>query len=259
MLKSDKMPRHANGADKLKKLSDFSELCSYHRQQFMRAVSCPDLTQSRIIGDLLKITEDTYIGHVAGLGNISTLQDLQSALPVSSYEALKPMITKIIDGAPDILFRGRPQSFLKTSGITGKPKLIPQTAHWYENYRGPSRYAQWGMYANFNPDMLAAPGRVLDLTWERLSPDEFIGGLPCHAITQRPESLGGNDWHPPWYDSPWFDFRQGNLSWAERLYTKLRYFAGTPLDTIVCVNPSTIAASLTILKENKEGSRLLMF
>ncbi len=51
-----------------------------------------------------------------------------SALPVSTYDDFRESFERMANGAPDVMFPGRPRLFVSTSGTTGDPKLFPVTS-----------------------------------------------------------------------------------------------------------------------------------
>src|SRR5690606_5634402 len=48
-------------------------------------------------------------------------------IPVRDYEDLKPYINQLVEGKTDVLWKGKPLYFAKTSGTTSGAKYIPIT------------------------------------------------------------------------------------------------------------------------------------
>ena len=48
-------------------------------------------------------------------------------VPVRDYEALRPYVDKVVEGEENILWKGKPIYFAKTSGTTSGAKYIPIT------------------------------------------------------------------------------------------------------------------------------------
>lgn len=80
--------------------------------------------------------EETLLGLVAGakhtafgkdhdFAGISNYDDFKKRVPVRDYEALRPYIDRVVDGEPDVMWKGKPQYFAKTSGTTSGVKYIP--------------------------------------------------------------------------------------------------------------------------------------
>jgi hypothetical protein len=83
--------------------------------------------QENILRELLKTASSTKFGKDHSFGNIHTYEDFKNAVAVKDYEGLKPYIDLAVDGAPDILWPGKPLYWSKTSGTTSGVKYIPIT------------------------------------------------------------------------------------------------------------------------------------
>jgi hypothetical protein len=59
--------------------------------------------------------------------SIRTYEDFKSRVPIRDYEGLALYIQKVLDGYEDILWKGKPLYFAKTSGTTSGVKYIPIT------------------------------------------------------------------------------------------------------------------------------------
>ena len=59
--------------------------------------------------------------------SINNHEDFLKRVPVRDYEALKPYVEKMVAGEEDILWKGKPIYFAKTSGTTSGSKYIPIT------------------------------------------------------------------------------------------------------------------------------------
>lgn len=81
--------------------------------------------QQKLLLDLVKDAEKTLFGRLHHFEEIYSVQDFQKQVPVSDYEDLKSYIEKIKKGQKDILWKGVPEYFAKTSGTTSGTKYIP--------------------------------------------------------------------------------------------------------------------------------------
>ncbi|RZJ34202.1 MAG: GH3 auxin-responsive promoter family protein [Flavobacterium sp.] len=88
---------------------------------------CPVETQRRVFTSLIAAASETTFGRDHKFGQIQTHDDFTSLVPVRDYEALKPYVEKVVAGEPDILWKGLPLYFAKTSGTTSGVKYIPLT------------------------------------------------------------------------------------------------------------------------------------
>ncbi|RZK44982.1 MAG: hypothetical protein EOO94_04765, partial [Pedobacter sp.] len=52
-------------------------------------------------------------------------EDFKKNVPIQDYEGLKPYVDRMVAGEPNVLWKGKPQYFAKTSGTTSGVKYIP--------------------------------------------------------------------------------------------------------------------------------------
>ena len=89
--------------------------------------SSPFETQERVFQSLIADASATEFGRDHDFKNIRTHADFVKHVPVRDYEDLKPYVEKVVDGEEDILWKGKPLYFAKTSGTTSGAKYIPIT------------------------------------------------------------------------------------------------------------------------------------
>ncbi len=104
-------------------------------------VNNPVKTQERVMRQLLSAAENTRFGKDHGFSNIVTYADLKSHIPIRSYEDFRPYIEQIINGAYNVLWKGRPIYFAKTSGTTSGTKYIPITKESMPNHIKAAKHA----------------------------------------------------------------------------------------------------------------------
>lgn len=92
-----------------------------------RWASNPIETQERVFQSLISDASSTQFGKDHNFKTISSYEDFVKQVPVRDYEALKPYIEKVVGGEEDVLWKGRPLYFAKTSGTTSGAKYIPIT------------------------------------------------------------------------------------------------------------------------------------
>ena len=90
-------------------------------------VSNPIETQQKVFLDLIQQASQTQFGKDHNFSHIKLHQDFVNQVPVRDYEALKPYVEKVVKGEPNILWKGKPLYFAKTSGTTSGAKYIPLT------------------------------------------------------------------------------------------------------------------------------------
>ena len=73
--------------------------------------------------------------------DVHTIEEFRQAVPVRDYEDLKPYIEQILAGDSDVLWKGKPLYFAKTSGTTSGTKYIPITQDSIPNHIDSARDA----------------------------------------------------------------------------------------------------------------------
>ena len=87
----------------------------------------PVETQEKVFSKLIKAAENTQFGRDHDFKSIKTHKDFIERVPIRDYEALKPYVDKVVAGEENVLWKGRPLYFAKTSGTTSGAKYIPLT------------------------------------------------------------------------------------------------------------------------------------
>ncbi|EDM38663.1 auxin-regulated protein [Pedobacter sp. BAL39] len=81
--------------------------------------------QEKIMGRLTDTARHTAFGKDHNFGSILTYEDFKKEVPIRDYEDLRPYIDRVVNGEPDVMWKGKPQYFAKTSGTTSGVKYIP--------------------------------------------------------------------------------------------------------------------------------------
>jgi hypothetical protein len=87
----------------------------------------PNETQEKVFQYLISQATSTQFGKDHDFISINTYEDFKKRVPVRDYEALKPYVERVVAGEEDILWKGKPVYFAKTSGTTSGSKYIPIT------------------------------------------------------------------------------------------------------------------------------------
>ena len=136
--------------------------------------------QETIFRELVKTGRKTEFGKEHQFDNINSYEDFKQAVSICDYEELKPYIQKIKDGKHNVLCKGRPIYFAKTSGTTSGVKYIPITKESIPNHINTARnallcyIAETGNAAFTNKKMIFLSGspeleRIGDIPTGRLS------------------------------------------------------------------------------------------
>ena len=116
---------------KEKKMSIKIKLAKYFAQYIynktQKWVQNPIKTQQKVFQKLIQQAQKTQFGKDHDFNTIKTFGDFANHVPIRDYEALKPYIDKVVKGQKNILWKGKPLYFAKTSGTTSGAKYIPLT------------------------------------------------------------------------------------------------------------------------------------
>lgn len=85
----------------------------------------PLVHQEKIMENLIDQARHTMFGKDHDFGSVRDYESFKKNIPVRDYEELKPYIEKVVEGNPDVLWKGKPAYFAKTSGTTSGTKYIP--------------------------------------------------------------------------------------------------------------------------------------
>jgi hypothetical protein len=94
----------------------------------------PAEAQQRVFQGLIQKAAGTAFGKDHYFKDIQTPKDLDQAVPVRDYEALRPYFDRLKTGENNVLWPGLPLYFAKTSGTTSGTKYIPITPDSIPNH-----------------------------------------------------------------------------------------------------------------------------
>jgi hypothetical protein len=97
--------------------------------------------QQDIFESLIKTGRKTVFGKDHQFENIQTQTDFAQAVPIRDYEQIKNYIEQIKEGKHNVLWKGVPIYFAKTSGTTSGVKYIPITKDSIPNHINTARNA----------------------------------------------------------------------------------------------------------------------
>jgi len=150
----------------------------YNRIQKNMATALTD--QEAILKELLKIGSKTVFGSDHKLSEVKTYDEYKQAVPIRDYEQYKQYIEQIKQGKHNILWKGKPIYFAKTSGTTSGVKYIPITKDSIPNHINTARNALL-CYMAETGNTAFADGKLIFLSG---SPElERIGGIPTGRLS----------------------------------------------------------------------------
>ena len=101
----------------------------------------PEKAQDRIFRQLINGAKNTKFGQDHAFAQINHYEHFKRLVPIRDYEGLKPYVERIRAGEENVLWKGKPAYFAKTSGTTSGTKYIPITADSIPNHINSARNA----------------------------------------------------------------------------------------------------------------------
>jgi GH3 auxin-responsive promoter len=136
--------------------------------------------QEAIFKNLLRVGSKTVFGKDHHLAEIKAHDEYKKAVPLRDYEQLKVYIDQIKEGKHNILWKGLPIYFAKTSGTTSGIKYIPITKESIPNHINSARNALL-CYMAETGNTAFSDGKMIFLSG---SPElERIGGIPTGRLS----------------------------------------------------------------------------
>tara|TARA_R110001632_G_scaffold8386_8_gene33148 strand:- start:1722 stop:3215 length:1494 start_codon:yes stop_codon:yes gene_type:complete len=87
----------------------------------------PHKTQQKVFRKLIKKAKNTAFGRDHNFDKISNYSEFKKQVNVTDYEGLRPYVDRMVAGEEDVLWKGKPIYYAKTSGTTSGAKYIPIT------------------------------------------------------------------------------------------------------------------------------------
>jgi GH3 auxin-responsive promoter family protein len=108
--------------------SFFASLWASHiRKKIDKWAQNPITTQEKVFKTLIQQAKNTAFGKDHRFAEIHSYEDFVKNVPIRDYEALCPYIERVKNAEENVLWRGKPLYFAKTSGTTSGTKYIPLT------------------------------------------------------------------------------------------------------------------------------------
>jgi GH3 auxin-responsive promoter len=136
--------------------------------------------QDNILKTLLKVGRTTEFGKEVRMDQVSQYEEFKQAVPILDYEQMRPWVDKIKEGRHNVLWKGKPIYFAKTSGTTSGTKYIPITKDSIPNHINTARNALL-CYMAESGNSFFANGKMIFLSG---SPElERVGGIPTGRLS----------------------------------------------------------------------------
>ncbi len=152
----------------------------YIYKQIKKGMETAVQDQQSIFNHLIKVGTKTEFGKEHGFAAIKTHEDFVKQVPIRDYEAFIPYIERIKQGRHNVLWKGQPIYFAKTSGTTSGAKYIPITKDSIPNHINTARNALL-CYMAESGNTKFADGKLIFLSG---SPElERVGGIPTGRLS----------------------------------------------------------------------------
>ena len=136
--------------------------------------------QKKILKELVKAAKNTQFGKDHHFQDIQNYDDFKKSVPIRDYEAFRPYIDQIKEGRHNVLWKGQPIYFAKTSGTTSGVKYIPITKDSISNHINSARNALL-CYIAESGNHLFTNGKMIFLSG---SPElERLAGIPTGRLS----------------------------------------------------------------------------
>lgn len=153
---------------------------NYIYKQVKKQMETALADQQSIFNTLIKVGTKTTFGKDHNFSTIKTYEDFVQQVPIRDYEQLKPYIEKIKEGKHNILWKGKPIYFAKTSGTTSGIKYIPITKDSIPNHINTARNALL-CYMAETGNTKFADGKLIFLSGSPVL--ERIGDIPTGRLS----------------------------------------------------------------------------
>ena len=218
-----------------------------NRRTLPVALDDPERFQREALLRILRANASTTFGAAHGFDRIATVQEFQDAVPVCSYEDLRPHVDRIADGTdPHALTADPVEMFTSTSGTTSQPKLIPVTA---SGRRAEQRVkSAWlGQLAADHPSVTTGKWFYLfNSAEEELTPAGIWIGSNAGLVYRNSSPLLRRLLPMP-YDVCLIE------DYETRYYVILRHLLACELSMIACINPSSVLLLAELADQHAEA------
>ena len=140
----------------------------------------PVETQEKVFQQLLSGARDTAFGKDHDFASIRSYEDFKKKVPVRDYEGLKSYIDRATKGEANVLWKGKPIYFCKTSGTTSGTKYIPITRESISNHIESARNALL-LYIHETGNASFVDGKLIFLSGSPVLSE--IGGIPLGRLS----------------------------------------------------------------------------
>ncbi len=136
--------------------------------------------QEDVLQNLIKTARTTLFGKDHGFDSIQSYEQFKKQVPLRDYEQLKTYIELVKEGKQNILWKGKPIYFAKTSGTTSGVKYIPISKDSIDNHINTARNALL-CYIAQSGNAAFANGKLIFLSGSPVL--DRVGGVPTGRLS----------------------------------------------------------------------------
>jgi len=201
--------------------------------KFEEATKSPAAAQDKVLLDYIGRNKSTEYGKKYGFSNIRSAEEYRRLVPICDYLDIASFAERMAAGEKNMLTAEDPIFFGRTSGTTGKPKLIPVTE--YSRSKKAELMALWTYYISRDHPRVT-DGKIFTIIDPEVK-TSTPSGLPCgpengHAYINLPYIIKSICAIP--YEA--FEIED----YDARYYAILRIAMGHNVTTLATLNPSAI-------------------
>lgn len=203
-------------------------------QRFLHAAHRAAATQERVLLTKIRRNANSLFGREHGFDKIHSYREFAERVPIQTYEQIKPYVQRVMAGETDALF-GPGQDvlmFAMTSGSTDRPKYIPVTQPFLQEYRHGWTLFGVKMFID-HPDTLLRP--LLQVA-SPIDEQQTPLGVPCGSISGL-FSATQRRLVRKYYVTP--PLTAGIRDAESRYYTIMRFGIPRPVAWMITASPAT--------------------
>jgi hypothetical protein len=217
------------------------------RALLARICEDPARYQGEALQRILTANADTTYGRQHGFAKVQSVRDFRQAVPINSYEELRPYVDRVADGTdPHALTADPVTMFTNTSGTTNKPKLVPVTA----SGRLAERRVKdmWlSMLAHDHPTLLSGQAFYLFNNAEEYKTNSGIWvGSNAGLMYRNTNAMLRTAQSVPYEVCLVSDYES-------RYYVILRHILAADISMLACINPSSILLLAELANQHAEA------
>lgn len=220
-------------------------------RRLMRQTHSPQAVQNQLLQQIVTNNQHTTFGQQYGFDTIHTAAAFRRAVPIQTYEDLRPYIDAQEQHQQPALNRDQPVMYAQTSGTTGEPKYIPILKHTITHLRKSQTLSACAQYQElprmYQGKIVAIASPAIEGHFDTGTPYGSLSGILHSAM---PGLLKTKFVLP------------ADLFAIEDYDLKYLLIAGfamaeTNVTTLASANPSTLLKLLEVIEANAD--RLLRF